>query len=80
MFVVKWSSLTGSHDLFVFVRESLMEDWSTPSHLGTRLNSPHVEQSPVFDPREKALFFTSNPPGGHGGFDIWRTRRMKKTH
>jgi Tol biopolymer transport system component len=48
--------------------------WSEPENLST-VNSPFNDQNAVISPDGRALFFTSNRPGGHGNLDLWMADR-----
>ena len=50
-------------------------DWSLPQNLGVVVNSPANEQHPALSPDGLSLYFSSDRPGGAGGFDLWVTRR-----
>lgn len=48
--------------------------WSAPRNLGPRINSAYDEYRPLafnLYPDEDALFFSSNRPGGKGGYDLY---------
>lgn len=50
--------------------------WTTPENLGPRINSGYDEYRPLpfhLYSDEDALFFSSNRPGGKGGFDLYAT-------
>jgi hypothetical protein len=41
------------------------------------LNSPYNDGAPAVSPVGDFLYFSSDRPGGHGGFDLYRTRRLR---
>lgn len=52
--------------------ELIKGEWSTPLNLGSKVNSPGVENYPYMHPSGK-LYFTSNRPGGVGKLDVYFT-------
>lgn len=50
------------------------EGWSAPRPL-IGVNGPEDDLGPFLAPEGNALYFYSNRPGGHGGFDLWMARR-----
>jgi hypothetical protein len=66
---------SGSLDLWMVKRPSLSAPWGTPVNLGPTVNSAAVENEPFLSPDGLSLYFDSNRPGGHGGFDLWVTTR-----
>ncbi|KPK37154.1 MAG: hypothetical protein AMJ65_15275 [Phycisphaerae bacterium SG8_4] len=76
------SDRSGGHgrwDIWVAKRETTHDDWGIPMNLGPKVNSPtmDVEASVSVDGLE--LYFSSNNrAGGHGGSDIWVSRRQTK--
>ena len=46
--------------------------WSTPKSLPFN-NEKWSNQHPYFDQKSGTLYFSSNMPGGMGGFDIWKS-------
>ena len=68
----------GDRDLYV---STLGDDgvWTKPADLGRTVNTPSVELSPFMAPDGKTLYFSSDRPGGVGGFDLWLTRRLDDT-
>jgi TolB protein len=54
-------------------------DWSQPQSLGAVVNSPANEQHPALSPDGLSLYFSSDRPGGAGGFDLWVSRRAAST-
>lgn len=68
----------GARDLYV---STLGHDgvWGKPANAGVVVNTPHVELSPFMAPDNRTLYFSSNRPGGRGGFDMYMTRRLDDT-
>jgi Tol biopolymer transport system component len=50
--------------------------WSTPVNLGPVVNSPSFDSSPALSADGTSLYFSSNRPGGAGGFDLWVAHRQ----
>lgn len=50
--------------------------WNVPVRLPTPLNSEYDDTTPFLDTDGKTLYFASNRPGGYGGDDIYRSRRL----
>jgi hypothetical protein len=65
----------GGYDLYYSVLRS--GKWSSPVNLGPRINTSYDEYRPVIgynpDFTNKFLMFSSNRPGGKGGFDLYFT-------
>lgn len=55
---------------------TLTERGLGPAQRVDELNSPYNDGSPAFSPAGDFLYFTSDRPGGHGGFDIYRVRLL----
>jgi outer membrane protein OmpA-like peptidoglycan-associated protein len=51
------------------------DKWSQPKKLNSYINSPYWEPSAFLSADGLSLFFVSDRPGGHGGTDIYRSRR-----
>ena len=49
--------------------------WSTPENLGCEVNSPDGDGGPAISKDGLSLYISSDRPGGHGGVDIWVSRR-----
>jgi Tol biopolymer transport system component len=65
----------GDGDLWVSTRTSTQEAWSTPVNLGPTINTEFDEQMPSLSADDTELFFTSNRPGGKGGYDLYISKR-----
>ena len=48
----------------------------TPTPVDT-LNTPHDETAAAISPAGDFVYFSSNRPGGEGGFDLYRARRLE---
>lgn len=72
----------GGYDLWY----SVFEDgtWSAPVNFGPAINTPYDEYRPIIIPTRPELFlndmliFSSNRPGGKGGFDLYYTGLNKR--
>src|SRR5438270_4994380 len=53
--------------------------WSVPENLGAVVNSTSNEQHPALSPDGLSLYFSSDRPGGAGGFDLWVSHRVNTT-
>lgn len=69
------SGYVGGEDLFVVKRNSENEPWGKPENLGAAVNSPRNEWSPCISNDGLSLYFSSDRPGGIGGYDIWVAKR-----
>jgi len=61
-------------DLYITVWES--ENWSEPEKWLEELNSTYQETSACFSSDGNTLFFSSTRPGGQGGKDIYRIKKL----
>ena len=50
--------------------------WHTPENLGAIVNSSADDRRPSISSDGNTLYFSSNRPGGQGGFDIWKTTKV----
>jgi hypothetical protein len=50
-------------------------EWSAPVNLGPVINSASNDQQPAISKDGLSLYFTSNRPGGIGGFDMYVSQR-----
>ena len=63
---------SGSHDLYVATRGSVMDPWRPAVNLGPSVNSSSADGCPCFWAGGPTLFFISYQSGGPGGFDFRR--------
>lgn len=63
----------GGNDLYYSIRTT--EGWSEPVNFGSKINSEYDEFRPIvssqYDFSNQLMIFSSNRPGGVGGFDLY---------
>ncbi|MBL6447873.1 OmpA family protein [Fulvivirga sp. 29W222] len=64
----------GGRDIWVSYLDE-KDQWSSPTNLGSSINTPNDEVSPFIHPNNVTLYFASNGLTGFGGFDIFYTER-----
>ena len=62
----------GDRDLWVAMRATASDEWSTPMNLGPTVNSTAYDSAPNISADGRTLYFFSERPGGEGGRDIWQ--------
>ncbi len=60
----------------LYLVEKKGENWAEPVKLGKEVNTEFQEPSACFAPDGTTLYFSSNRPGGLGGKDIYRVKRL----
>ena len=65
-------------DLYMCRRQS-DGTWSSPKHLGYKVNSPDRETTPFLSEDNETLFFSSNRYNAQGGNDIFMSRRLDES-
>ncbi|MCB2205916.1 OmpA family protein [bacterium] len=51
--------------------------WQEIRNLGDKVNSKYWDSQPFISPDGEYLYFASDRPGGEGGCDIWRSKRLR---
>ena len=52
-------------------------NWSKPEKMTEMINSKNgAETSAIYSPDQQVIYFSSNRPGGYGGKDIYRIKKM----
>jgi hypothetical protein len=60
-------------DLWVTRRATVSDAWGLPVNLGPRVNLSAADDAcPSISADGRTLYFTSNRPGGYGGYDLWK--------
>lgn len=77
MFIHSTRPGSAEFDLWVSTRDTTLDAWSPPVHLGTAVNSPFRERDPAILSDRATLLFASNRSGGVGGLDLYMTTRVK---
>jgi outer membrane protein OmpA-like peptidoglycan-associated protein/tetratricopeptide (TPR) repeat protein len=70
------SSKKNKTDLFETYQDG--GQWTKPKALKRPVKSKYNESSAYLSPNGTVLFFSSDRPGGYGGFDIYMARRNEK--
>lgn len=65
----------GSCDIYVSHKSG--KKWDRPFNLGNIVNSKYWDSQPAISPDGNTLYFSSNRPGGLGGYDLWKTQLKK---
>jgi hypothetical protein len=65
------------YDLYV---STISDRGIGPARPVDTLNSRYNEGSPAVSPVGDFLYFSSDRPGGEGGFDVYRSRRLRSEH
>ncbi len=63
---------SGRNDIWVTRRTTTGDPWAEPVNLGPTVNSSDRDVTPFISADGSTLFFTSDRPGGYGGWDIWQ--------
>ena len=63
----------GGNDLWTAVRDSVLDPWSSPQHMGVIVNSGSGDGGPAVSSDGEVLFFNSSRPEGLGATDIYMT-------
>ena len=74
MIIYRTSSdlLTGD----LYVSHTDYEGWTIPKKYGPEINTPFIETSACFSNDTSVIYFSSNKPGGFGGKDIYRIKKL----
>lgn len=64
----------GSGDGNLYLMQRKGDSWGAPIELKGDVNSRYMESTASLTPDGKTIYFSSNRPGGFGGFDIYRAR------
>jgi len=67
----------GGRDIWVAKRSTVSDPWNSPVNLGSKVNSPVDDFTPVISANGLWLLFTATDrPVGHGDDDIWIAARL----
>lgn len=72
--VVQPESGLMSGDLYVCRTDYV--GWTEPKKLGPEINTPYIETSACFSNDTSVIFFSSDKPGGFGGKDLYRIKKL----
>ena len=60
----------------LYISKVGFDGWTTPEKLGPEINTPYIETSACFSTDTSVIFFSSTKPGGFGGKDIYRIKKL----
>jgi outer membrane protein OmpA-like peptidoglycan-associated protein len=60
----------------IYISYFTPQGWSEPQNMGDSINTEFWESSPSLSPDKRALYFSSNRPGGYGGRDLYVSYRQ----
>ncbi len=63
---------SGGEDIWLTTRATKEDDWGAPVNLGPAINTSVFDGHPSILADGSTLYFTSNRPGGYGGYDLWQ--------
>jgi len=65
----------GHYDIWISTRQAIGDPWGEPENLGPTINTSYLDGNTVISADGLTLHFTSDRPGGYGGWDIYVTTR-----
>ncbi len=68
----------GGTDIYKCVFDKKTKDWGEAINLGSEINTPFNEETPVISEDGKTLYFSSQGHYNMGGFDIFLTQNIEK--
>jgi hypothetical protein len=60
----------------LYVSRIGFDGWTNPEKFGAEINTPFIETSACFSTDTSVIYFSSNKPGGLGGKDIYRIKKL----
>jgi hypothetical protein len=60
----------------LYISKMGFDGWTTPEKFGPEINTPYIETSACFSADTSVIYFSSNKPGGFGGKDLYRIKKM----
>ena len=67
-------------ELYQSYKDPKNGEWTKPTLLSPHISSSSDEDTPYLSPDEKSFYFSSNRPGGLGGYDIYVSRLDSETN
>jgi OOP family OmpA-OmpF porin len=71
IYFTQWQKKDGRVVSGIYVTKQVNGSWSAPQLVSSINTSGYSSKQPVCTPDGKYLYFSSDRPGGTGGFDIW---------
>jgi OmpA-OmpF porin, OOP family len=71
IYFTQWQKVNGRVVSAIYVTKRVNGNWSAPLLVSSINTNGYSSKQPVCTPDGKYLYFSSDRPGGTGGFDIW---------
>ena len=71
IYLTQWQKLNGRVVSNIYVSKLVNGSWSAPQLMNGINSTGYSSKQPVCTPDGQYLYFSSDRPGGTGGFDIW---------
>ncbi len=73
VFLTRWTVVGGKKLSAIYISRRSGDSWTAPVALDSTVNGvSYSAQQPFVMPDGKTLLFSSDRPGGQGGFDLWK--------
>lgn len=75
---ILYITICGQGDCDIYYSRLSDNQWQPLIKLPNTVNTEYFDGQPSVDPMGNVLYFSSNRPGGYGGYDIWKIERKSE--